>query len=658
MSLHLTDKITSLHGVGSSIAKLLKKIHIETIKDLLYHFPTQYKDTSTILNIQQFLQSGYGTLILEVQTIRLFTTPKRRMPIIEATAFDGKNYLNIKWFNQQYVLNSIKPNEKYIFNGKLSIDRNQYYLSNPDFEKIKSDNPSNLVHLGRITPTYSETKGLTSKRIRYLLVQLKSEIHNLIVDNLDPRIIKENNFDSLQKSIYNIHFPQTLEDIEKAKERIAFSELYNIQLKIKTERIKQKRLKSLSIVPKSAISRLLKTFPHELTNSQKKAVDKIINDIQNTYPMHRLLAGDVGSGKTIVALASMVTTIENGYNVFFMAPTTILAHQHYQTLCQYLPDKSMISLVTSEERLINPNEPQIFVGTHALLHFKKQLSNEVGLVVIDEQHRFGVKQRGKLAYSKNKNGTIPHYLIMSATPIPRTMALSIFGNLDLSYLKEMPLGRIPIKTYLGNDRNRKKIYKFIREKIETGINQSNPEQLVVICPLIEKSEVLQAQAVMIVHKELKEKTFSKFKVALIHGRLNDKEKQAIISDFANCKYDILVATPVIEVGIDIPEATLMIIESSERFGLAQLHQLRGRIGRRSKQSYCFLFNEKESDDINKRLEFFAKTTNGIRVAEYDLKRRGPGEVYGIKQSGLPDLRLASLDNVELMEKARDAAFKY
>lgn len=650
----ITDKISKLWGIKSQTEKLFNKLSIYTIKDLVYFFPSKYIDTSNVLNISQFLTQGEGTLMLEIRSKRQFYTPKKRMIVIEATGADNNGFINIKWFNQRYILNSLEIGKKYLVYGKLTNSYGQYFISNPEIEQIKSDDIDKLVHLGRITPIYPETRGVSSKRIRSILFQLKEFIQNYTYESLPSKIMNNNKLISLNEALYKIHFPDTLEDIEKARERLGFEELYNIQKKVYLLKKQQLKLKSFEISSLKSQDVLLKNFGYDLTNSQKEATKEILKDLSQTTPMHRILIGDVGTGKTIVALFAAISAVENGYNAVLMAPTTILAQQHYNTITKLLKGINIETnlVLSSNKKDINTKNNGIYVGTHALL-YHKEITN-IGVLIIDEQHRFGVKQRSILA-NTNTNGFFPHYLIMSATPIPRTLALSIYGNLDISYLTDMPYGDKSIKTYLINSVQKDNVYLKIRDKIIESRN-TEIEQAFIICPLINESEVLQSRAAIKTFEELENNIYKDMKVALIHGQMKDEEKQKILKDFAELKYEILVSTPVIEVGIDIPNAKYMIIESADRFGLAQLHQLRGRIGRRSQKSYCFVCYEGESSKVTKRLEYFSTHFNGLDVAEFDMKTRGPGEIYGVKQSGIPELKIASLFDSTLMKKARDAAF--
>lgn len=651
------DPITQLPGVGDVLASKFKKLGIEKIYDLLFHFPVRYLDTTEISNIQKFLAERQGTLLLKIESVKTFRTPRKRMIIVEAIGSDGQSFISLKWFNQPYIARALRAGERYLVSGKLTIKYSEYFIGSPEFELVKSDSTDDLVHLGRITPIYPETLGISSKRIRALLKILKPIFPKLLVDKYNKDQLEKYSLIPLVDAVEIMHFPDSFEDLDSARERLAFDEIYNIQKKLHIQKQKQKRMHSECFVPRVALSNLITNFPYKLTQDQEKCIEEIIGDIGRKKPMHRMLIGDVGSGKTIVALAGMVTVLENGYSAILMAPTTVLAHQHYDSIRKYLPSqRDKIKLITGEFKdKISADSRCIYIGTHALLHTKEKIEN-VGMVVVDEQHRFGVKQRGKIAYLKDCNGKVPHYLIMSATPIPRTLALSLYGNLDLSVINELPPGRIPIKTkYIKEDSNKKIVYNWITEKIIKGRKEKNIEQLIVICPLIEESEILEAESVIKTYNSLKNGVFKQFKLVALHGRMKDVEKKKILDDFAEGKYDILVGTPVIEVGIDIPNATMMIIENAERFGLAQLHQLRGRIGRRQKESFCFIFgNDKvSSEDAVDRLKYFSHNSDGLKVAEYDLKRRGPGEVYGIKQAGIPELRFANLMDKALIEKARD-----
>lgn len=650
------SKVDKIPTVGTAISTKLTKLSIETVRDLLFHFPVRYEDTRKIQKVRDYLVQGSGTIMLTITQIKKYYTPRRKMVIVDATGTDGQDFINLRWYNQAYITSTIKPGNKYLFDGKLSIKYRDYHITNPQFEAVRTNSIENLVHLGRIMPIYPETKGISSKRIRSILVKLKTLIREITPETLSKKILSKENLISLPDALYKIHFPEDQQDIDIARERLGFEELYNIQKNIRILKQSQTELHSQPMSNFETLPGFVKNLPYNLTKAQKKATTEILADMKQSIPMHRILTGDVGSGKTVVAIAAMIRAFENGYSSIIMAPTTILARQHYSTIREYLSDKYPITLVTGGSSInIDPSSSQFIVGTHALLHRTNQLP-KIGLLIIDEQHRFGVKQRARIASVKDLDDNVPHYLIMSATPIPRTLALSLYGNLEISYLDEMPEGRIPVKTILATEDKRDQIYSWILQKIQDGNAQGDLQQLIIICPLISDSEVLQSKAAESVYADIDNSIFSVLRRGLIHGRMKEQEKQAVLNQFAQGGLDILVATPVIEVGIDIPNATMMMIENSERFGLAQLHQLRGRIGRRQKQAYCFLFASSETADVTERLGFFSKNSDGLKVAEYDLERRGPGEVYGTAQSGIPDLKIASLMDTALMKRARDAAF--
>jgi len=533
---------------------------------------------------------------------------------------------------------------------------------------------SQLIHTGRIIPVYSEKKQLSSRIIREKIFWLINQLNSLD-ESLPERIISYNNLIGLLPAYKNIHYPASKALVQAASRRLAFDELFSLQLKILlTKRHNEKEINAPRIVfddqKRKIINDFINNLPFNLTNDQLKSLKEIFSDLTAGKSMNRFLQGDVGSGKTVVATIACFLTYLNGFQSLIMAPTEILANQHYQTINKlFLNFESQTTNIKSNPNYKIPkillitgttkktfhqsqvNNYDIIIGTHALLN-KNLKFKKIGLVVIDEQHRFGVSQRTQL---KNKRLN-SHLLTMTATPIPRTVALTLYGDLDFSSIFQMPKGRQPIKTFLIPQNKRADGYNWIKNEIK-----NKKIQVFIICPLIEESDKETMKSVKAAEKEyqyLKTKIFNDFKLALLHGRLKTVEKNKIMSDFKNKLYDILVSTPVVEVGVDIPNATVMIIEAAERYGLAQLHQLRGRVGRGQLQAYCFLFTEKDDKNVINRLNFFAKSSSGIKLAEYDLKHRGPGEIYGTKQHGFIDLKIAKLTDYELIKQAKNAALYF
>ncbi len=691
--LDLTTPIEKLNHVGPKSLLRLKQLGINTVKDLLHHFPTRYDDYSNIVPISEIKESGMTVGIQgEVTDIKINQLWRRRMSITSAVISDETDEVRAVWFNQPYLENSLPIGTIVSLAGKVNTDKKGLFLSNPQYEKVFKKNE--LTHTGRLVPVYPVTKGITSKYLRFLLKPVLAQAKSL-PDPLPSPLLSKYDFPGINKALQHIHFPENVKEAEGAGKRFAFEDILLFQLRVLRDHRQLQTLKSSQIkFDKDLISDFVKNLPFELTNDQRVSAYEILQDLERSYPMNRLLNGDVGSGKTIVAFVAAYQAVSLGLQVAFMAPTEILAKQHFETAVKIFNNKKTtvrIGLLTGSEarqwpideleeapmtlsigvptdnvgkkiskKLMNQKiangEIDLLIGTHAVIQKGVQFKN-LALVVIDEQHRFGVEQRMKLV--KNQN-LVPHLLSMTATPIPRTLALTIYGDLDVSLLKEKPKGRQEIITKIISDTQREEAHKFIEREIKKG------RQVFVVCPRIDSSaaakdgqKISQAKllwaeikAVTDEYKKLSEKVFPKYKIAMLHGKMKFADKSKIIGDFKNGDYDVLVSTSVIEVGVDIPNATIMMIESAERFGLAQLHQFRGRVGRGSQQSHCLLFTSSDNAPIGRRLRTLEKTNDGFELAEMDLKIRGPGEFTGIKQSGLPDIAMASLGDIELIKKAR------
>jgi len=700
----LSLPIEQLKSVGARNLPRLAKLGIKTVKDLLWHFPARYEDYSKVVPISEIEPGQKVNVqgeILKMSTRMIF--PKR-MSITNALIGDETGAVKVVWFNQSFIANSLKEGTLVSLAGKANLDKHGLYLSSPTYEKIQDIEFKNynLTHTGGLIPIYPETEGVTSKYLRFLIKPILKDFQ--IPDPLPEEVIKKHNLPSLSEAIGKIHYPTSNQEADMAKERLAFDDLLLFQLKALLERRKLNQLKSVKIkfnqeLVQSFISRL----PFELTKDQKIAAWEIFKDLEKTYPMNRLMEGDVGSGKTVVALMGAIGVAKAGFQSIFMAPTEVLANQHFTTIkslifnfqfpisteiprlkhdepypSNEIPNQKSqirIGLLTgSEAKLDNKKITKselknkisnggvdIIIGTHAVIQKDVHFKN-LALVVIDEQHRFGVSQRSALV-KNNESKLVPHLLSMTATPIPRTLALTIYGDLDISIIKEKPKNRQKIITKVVSPLQRKVAHKFIRDEVNSG------RQVFVICPRIEladpnkeikgkngqsKMNIMWAEvkAVEDEYKKLSEEVFPDLKVAMLHGKMKPKEKNEIMDKFKDKKYGILVSTSVIEVGVDIPNATIMMIENSERFGLAQLHQFRGRVGRGENQSYCLLFSSTPDKNINQRLKALVECDDGFELAEKDMTIRGPGEFFGVKQSGLPDLAMASLANIELIKKAR------
>ena len=593
------------------------------------------------------------------------------MALTQAIIQDKSGAIKIVWFNQPYLVNVLKPQDNLCLAGKVSLGEDGLYLSNPIYEKIGD---GSLTHTGRIVPVYPETEGLSSRWLRFIIKPLLTELRDQMTDALPEKIIKEQQFLSLKEAIWQIHFPDSLSLAKKAQERFSFEELFTLSLWVLREKAKLAQQKALAIpLDLKLVRNFVKSLPFKLTDAQKKASWQILKDLEKPRPMNRLLEGDVGSGKTVVATMAALNSIKAGYQAALMAPTEILAKQHFKTISEFLEKfKLNIGLLTGKEdqfiskklksekieisrqKLLEKakkGEIDILIGTHALIQGRVKFAN-LALVILDEQHRFGVEQRAKLT----QQATIPHLLSMTATPIPRTLALTIYGDLDLSLIDELPKGRKKIITKVIPPAQRKEAYDFIRKEVKKS------RQVFVICPRIEagssEKDILgwsETKTVEEEYEKLSKKVFPNLNVAMLHGRLATREKEKVMKDFKNKKTDILVSTSVVEVGVDIPNATVMMIEGAERFGLAQLHQFRGRVGRARYQSYCFLFTDSPAKKTHQRLKALITCENGFELAEKDLAIRGPGDFSGFRQWGIPDLAMNSLKDIFLVEKTRNAA---
>lgn len=621
----MNTPVSKLWAVGGAYARRLEKLGIFTVRDLLYYVPSRYEDFSTVSKISSVQEGEIVTIQAKVLEFKNQFT-RSALVIQKAVVCDDSGQIDVVWFNQRFLANAIKPDMQISLSGKIQRSGRKLQLVSPKFEIVKNEN----LHTGRLVPVYPETEGVSSKWLR---ARIYSALKNArIVEYLDNEIRNKYGLMELSQAVVKVHFPDSLEQAEKARKRLAFDELLisQIESKIRREDWQKNLIGNKFEIDKfqNDLNKFFDNLSYDLTNSQKKVIEEIFFDFKKATPMNRLLQGDVGSGKTVVAAASMLIAKLNGFKSVLMAPTEILANQHFETL------KKMglnVGLVTASNKIDLNSD--VLVGTHALLNDKINIEN-LGLVVIDEQHRFGVDQRTKLS----QKGVNPHVLTMTATPIPRTVALTLYGDLDVSVISEMPKDRLPVKTWVVPNHKRADSYQWVRKQ---------KTQTFIICPLIEESENLASVKAATTEFENIKKVFSDFRVGLVHGRIKNKEK--IIKEFKDKKLDILVATPVVEVGIDIPNASIIIIEAAERFGLAQLHQLRGRVGRGNKQSYCLLFSEGNAS----RLYFMEKLNNGLELAEADLKFRGPGQRFGTVQHGKWDLKIADFSDLKLVEQSNE-----
>lgn len=676
--MELSTPLLALPGIGPSLVERLNRLNLKTIEDLIYHFPFRYDDFSATQPLDQTRIGETATFRGELWSIKNTYTRFRKV-LTQAILNDGTGTVDIVWFNQPWLTKNLKVGDKIQVSGKLSRKGSKISLVSPVWEKISSLQSSDVshqtIHTGRLTPIYPETYGLTSKWLRYKISQILPQVTSKITDPL-PDSIRDNMLPETQ-ALQQIHFPDNFDQVRKATERLAFDELFYIQLQTQMKKAdwKEKKVVAPWEISQIKLTGFIKQLPFKLTNAQDRVLKEIITDLKSSQPMNRLLQGEVGSGKTVIAGVAAFLAHTNNLRTIIMAPTEILAFQHFETLSKlFAPYGIEVGIYTGSRKEVSRGKrvPQvsqgkemktkprgtrgtlttrgtsnIIVGTHALLSSKLALDC-IGLVIIDEQQRFGVEQRSILRSRVQS----PHFLTMTATPIPRTVALTLYGDLDLSIIDELPVGRKVVRTHFVPHIKRSNAYKFIAEKINEG------QQAYIITPLIEQSETLiSAKAAKVEFEQLKKGIFPKLKLGLLHGKLKSKEKEEAINSFKDHRIDILVSTSVVEVGVDVPNATIMVIEGAERFGLAQLHQLRGRVGRGSVQSYTFLFAEREDPSIVSRLKNLERIQDGLKLAELDLKIRGSGEVYGTLQSGRWNLKIADFSNLPLIERTRSAALK-
>ncbi len=660
-NINLSTKVGELSGIGEKYLKLLKSVGIKNVRDLLFYFPRRYDDFSRILPIAEVQIDDSVTIKATVWQIKNQRSKLKRRFLTMASLADKTGTIEAIWYNQPFLTKNIKNKDKVILSGKVIRSGDKAVLQNPTYEVIRDKNKGikETVHVGRIVPVYAETEGLSSRWLRFKIKPLLY-LADKIKDYLPKDTIKSQELISLSQAIKEIHFPANNDSLEKAKRRLSFDELFLIQLSSLKQKLAWQKNKSIPIkFNQKLIKDYVSVLPFELTSDQRKTSWEILKDLESEVPMNRLLEGDVGSGKTVVAIIGILQTIKSGHQVAYMAPTEILAQQHYKTISQLLKShKVEISLLLgstkpSDKRKIIDNikrgKIDLIIGTHALIQEHIKFPH-LALVIIDEQHRFGVEQRAILR-EKMEEKTYPHLLTMTATPIPRTLALALYGDLDLSIISELPPGRQKVFTKIIREGEREKTYKFICEEVKNG------HQVFVVCPLIEESDKLGVKAATSEHEKLSKEIFPDLRIAMLHGQMKSQEKEKIMRDFKENKIDILVSTSVVEVGIDIPNATIMMIEGAERFGLAQLHQFRGRVGRGNKQAYCFLFTDQPSGNTFERLYSLVRYNDGFKLAEKDLSIRGPGEIYGLRQHGIPDLKMASLTDVVLIKEAQQEAEK-
>lgn len=646
--MNLNSPITSIPTVGPSYAARLENLNIFSVSDLLNHTPVRFLDYRKFTEIAHIRIGETLSVKATVKSVFIKLSKNgRRMTLAEIS--DDSGSMLCVWFNQPFLINVLKKGSSIIISGKVDFFGQKKAFISPVYE-----NGEEFTHTGRLVPIYHQTKGVTSKWLRSKIKKVWETLEYDIDDYFDDEILTKYNLIGLRDAYKTCHFPEDESNFEIAKKRLGFNEFFMLHLRSLIRKgawEKAKPTYKLKVTSKE-IDMFIKSLPFKLTPSQTRSIDEIISDLKKPIPMNRLLEGDVGSGKTVVAATAVYIAIKNGFQSVLMAPTQILANQHYQTLKElFKPFNIGVTLVTGDKVEKSQDESNVFVGTHALLHKKVQIENSA-LIIIDEQHKFGVEQRTHLTKLKDKQKFCPHVLTMTATPIPRTVALTAYGDLTLSTLDSLPSGRQPITTWILGERKRDGAYTWIKEQIK-----KTNTQVYIVCPFIEESEAEGLTEVKSVQEEFIEikRLFKDFKVGLLHGKIKGAEKDQILKDFKEKKYDILVSTPVIEVGIDIPNASIMIIENAERFGLAQLHQLRGRIGRGEAKSFCMLFSRSNSETTKERLSALKSTMSGFELAEFDLKMRGPGEIFGNSQSGFLELKSASWSDTDLLKETKELA---
>jgi len=708
--MELDTRIEAVPKIGTVYQKRLKKFGIKTIRDLLFHFPSRYDDFSEIIKISTARQRLNDIVCIQgrITEIESKHTFKKWMSMTEATIEDETGEVKVIWFNQPYIIKSLREDDCVCLAGKISFYKEGIYLNNPSFEKINNIGENDeLTHTGRIVPVYPETRGVTSKWLRYIIKPLLYRFAEQMPESLPKEIVKKYKFLPINEALWQLHFPESFEAADAAKARFSFEELFLIQLNVLKQKIKlmQKRAPECKM-DADLMKQFTDSLPYTLTDSQKKCAYAILKDLEKSVPMSRLLEGDVGSGKTVVAAMAALSVIKNGHQVAFLAPTEILAKQHFKSVANLLKDVDVnFGLLTGKDARICKNtakgkgQAEVFevskksflgdlengqidiaIGTHSLIQKGVEFKT-LGLVIVDEQHRFGVEQRDELIKGKK---LVPHLLSMTATPIPRTLALTIYGDLDLSLIDEMPKDRKKVKTIIVEPGQRKEAYDFIEKEVKEG------RGVFVICPKIsaqggpasggESTNIkgpiagsamfvpqnyaipslsslikYETKAVKEEYERLAKDVFPDLRITMLHGKMKPKEKELIMLDFQKGEIDILVSTSVVEVGVDVPRATIMMIEGAERFGLSQLHQFRGRVGRNDLQSYCFLFTTSPDQLNRKRLKALVESSNGFELAQKDLEIRGPGSLYGTQQWGIGDMAMQGLSNIFLVEKTRAAA---
>ena len=674
-SLNLDSPVNRLRGVDVKLSAKLKRLGVSNIRDLLYLFPRRHNDFSTTVKISELEPGEERTIVATVWEARETTLGRGRLKAAEAVVSDETGNIRVMWFGQSYLARMLKPNSRVAISGRVEVYKNQLQFQSPEVEIL--DRQESLIHTGRLVPVYPLTEGLSPRRLRGIVRQALDDWLPSLEEFLPDEIRRRVDVMTLPEAIMQAHYPNDEPSMSAARRRLAFDELFLLQMAVLIRRRTwQESVEGIRIEADPGVLQGFRaSLPFSLTQAQERCIEETMGDMgRGTPPMNRLLQGEVGSGKTVVALTALLAAVGAGYQGSIMVPTEVLAEQHFSTVSRLLgslskpvqeenlitvyldplPKPVSVGLLTGSTRAAVKRELQrrvsdgtidITIGTHALIQKGVEMP-QLGLAVVDEQHRFGVEQRAAL---RRKGGTVPHVLVMSATPIPRTLTLTLYGDLDVSTIDQLPPGRQKVLTRVVPSDRRAAAYDFIRKEIRNG------RQAFVICPLIEESEAIEARAATDEHQRLSTEVFPDLRLGLLHGRMTPRGKDQVMAAFRDGDIDILVSTAVVEVGIDVPNATVMVVEGAHRFGLSQLHQFRGRVGRGEHKSYCLLLSEFSTPEAKERLSAVERIHDGFQLAEVDLDLRGPGDLFGTRQSGLPSLKVARLSDQDLLKTAREEA---
>ncbi len=650
--LDLNAPVTTLKGIGAAGERRLAPLGIATVRDLIYHFPRRYDDYGRLTRINQ-LELGQVVTIAGVVVRTSTYQTRNKLPVFSAVLRDSTGQIEAVWYNQPYLNQQIRQASSLVLSGRVDQHLGRLLFRSPEWEQAREE----LLHTGRIVPVYRLTQGVSQRWLRRIIKRTIDDLAPRLLDPVPADVLRQADLIPLGRAIDQVHFPDDANMLVRARHRLAFDEFLMLQLGVLGRRQRLETLRGLAFeAPTERLDAFRASLPFALTAAQQRAIEAITQDMQRPTPMRRLLQGDVGSGKTVVALAALLMAAYNGQQAALLAPTSILAEQHMRTITRLLapfPDIQVRLLIGSMPEgdkqhvrdELAAGRVHLVVGTHAIIQ-ESVTFRQLGLVIVDEQHRFGVEQRAALL---TRSTPSPHMLVMSATPIPRTLALTLYGDLDLSVLDELPPGRQEIVTAVRGETSRERIYAFMRGQVAEG------RQGLVICPLVDDSDAIEARSAIAEAKRLQEEVFPRLRIGLVHGQLSADDKDRVMTAFASGEIDILVSTSVVEVGIDVPNASFILIESADRFGLAQLHQFRGRVGRGEHRSYCILMAEDASETSMQRLAAMEATNDGFALAEKDLELRGPGDFLGVRQSGMPELRVAELGDAATLEKARTQA---